>query len=563
MWINSFFRGTNNTNISLLITDLVKAIDNNDIKKAIKIIGKNEDKDTIFEMYNQKLLNYQRLNFIVSNNILQIPIQLIKVLMKNNGIMLLDIIFSRYYLYDNEFILNLLIYYKNKSPLNYFDLKKQMLKYKISIGGFYDNCGTNVRYLINPCMDGRLYVVKQLLKFGANINGESRFNWSPLHIASKYGHIDIVKYLVEHGANINKKTENGCTPLYIASEEGYEAIVKFLIEHGASVNKSDFIFRKTPLDIACEKGYETIVKMLIEHDPDVKKYENALLLVACERGYEKIVKILIEHGANINIRDDNVDSLLHIACRNGHEAVVKMLVEQKADIHKKGSKGTPLHDACENGNEAIVKYLIEKGADINVKNNENKTPIKVAYEYGNDHIVNYLNEIDADKKRRNTNDKLSYGKTSKNKIENILIENEIDLLNSDRLVDACKSENKNIIKYLIKQGANVNHKDANNDTPLTVACNNEKIIKYLVEHGADIHKKGRYNKTPLHTACECGNETAVHYLVEHGAVINIKDDHGDTPMLLAYLNGYENIVNYLKIKKIKSLTKSHLINSVY
>ncbi len=60
-------------------------------------------------------------------------------------------------------------------------------------------------------------VVKLLLKKGAEINMQNNYDETPLHISSKYGHLNIVKYLVDRNADIDTVSESGFTALHYAA----------------------------------------------------------------------------------------------------------------------------------------------------------------------------------------------------------------------------------------------------------------------------------------------------------------------------------------------------------
>ena len=66
-------------------------------------------------MYKNNQLNYKRFKFIIKNctNYLNISSNLIKALLKNNNKELLELLFKKFKFFDNDFILNLLIWYKN------------------------------------------------------------------------------------------------------------------------------------------------------------------------------------------------------------------------------------------------------------------------------------------------------------------------------------------------------------------------------------------------------------------------------------------------------------------
>ncbi|KAL6598127.1 hypothetical protein U3516DRAFT_481169, partial [Neocallimastix sp. 'constans'] len=92
-------------------------------------------KDTLLEIHTRKQLTSERLKFILKNDYddLKVSSILIKQLIKDNNVQLLDVIFNNLKYYDNSFILNLLTHYKDKRPLSESVLKNLMSneRYKI------------------------------------------------------------------------------------------------------------------------------------------------------------------------------------------------------------------------------------------------------------------------------------------------------------------------------------------------------------------------------------------------------------------------------------------------
>ena len=86
---------------------------------------------------------------------------------------------------------------------------------------------------------------------------------TPLHFASKSGHINIVHYLVVEKKNCNPNSydKRCCTPIHDAASEGHLEVVQFLIE----VQKCDpevmGAFARTP---ACQGGHLDVVQYLVE-----------------------------------------------------------------------------------------------------------------------------------------------------------------------------------------------------------------------------------------------------------------------------------------------------------
>uniref|UniRef100_T1JE69 Protein fem-1 homolog B n=1 Tax=Strigamia maritima TaxID=126957 RepID=T1JE69_STRMM len=105
----------------------------------------------------------------------------------------------------------------------------------------------------------------------------------------------------------------------------------------------------------------------------------------------------------------------------------------------------------------------------------------------------------------------------------------------------------NVVKYLVKNGANINHPTKTNSTPLRAACFDGRldIVRYLVEYNADIHIANKYNNTCLMIAAFKGHTQVVSYLLEKGANPNTKAHCGATALHFAAECGHVEIVRDL------------------
>ena len=279
----------------------------------------NNEKDIVYELYNKNELNSNRLQFITETctAYLNISSSLIKILMKDNNKELLEILFKKHLkFFDNNFIINILNYYKNQTAISdsdFFTLINND-KYKIStdvdeLYRFYysqndlDSLGGSY-YLLNACNSGNETTVKYLLKHGADINKYYSYHSTPFFNACHSGNLKLVKYLVKLGTDIHKVDINGETPLFFACEKGHQDIVKYFVEElGADINKENR-HEQTPVFRACHSGNLNLVKYLVDHGADINKedrYGDIPLYFACEEGHEDVVKYSIEKlGSDIN-----------------------------------------------------------------------------------------------------------------------------------------------------------------------------------------------------------------------------------------------------------------------
>jgi ankyrin repeat protein len=135
----------------------------------------------------------------------------------------------------------------------------------------------------------------------------------------------------------------------------------------------------------------------------------------------------------------------------------------------------------------------------------------------------------------------------------------------DELFEAAKENNLPEIRRLLSVGADVNAKNAYDETPLHWACvkGHVQVFKELLEHGADGDAKDNEESTPLHCACANGRVAAVNELLSPtdsngtstsilgkrksraGANIEAKTNQGNTPLHFASGQGHLPVVKAL------------------
>lgn len=87
--------------------------------------------------------------------------------------------------------------------------------------------------------------------------------YTPLHYASRAGHVDVVRALLEAGAAVNAATTAGrATPLHRAAYVGHVEVVKLLLHAGALPDLEDYPEGHTALDKARQQGHLQVVELL-------------------------------------------------------------------------------------------------------------------------------------------------------------------------------------------------------------------------------------------------------------------------------------------------------------
>ena len=127
---------------------------------------------------------------------------------------------------------------------------------------------------------------------------------TPLHLASRYGHIKVARFLLECGADLTAQNKDWETPLHVASRDGQVEVAHLLIERGADVSAQDKD-GKTPLHLTSTHSYRTIPQQLAE-----------------------VARILLEHGANVTARDNDGLTPLDLASQDNRVAEVTHVLIQ-------------------------------------------------------------------------------------------------------------------------------------------------------------------------------------------------------------------------------------------
>lgn len=204
-------------------------------------------------------------------------------------------------------------------------------------------------------------LVGKYVEMGINISDlKNHENQSPLHLASKKGHLFHVeallgiekeilenKVVVEEDLNsaqvslLNSLDMDKNQALHTAAEYDKDRVFQFLLKLSKDYKPVNN-YGKTPLHIIAEFGAEKCLTVLDLHVANVNQ----------EKGIKKVI--------NVNNKDFQGNTPLHLAARKGHNVLVRKLLKVGGDVTILDQKGiNSLQIAIDNRQESTVRAIIE------------------------------------------------------------------------------------------------------------------------------------------------------------------------------------------------------------
>ena len=187
-----------------------------------------------------------------------------------------------------------------------------------------------------------------------------------------------------------------------------------------------------------------------------------------------------------------------------------------------------LWECVQNGYKKLLEFILSCGTDVNAsirvpENLQKKcTLLHIASLRGQIEVVRLLLDSGADVNIRNAN-------------------------NDTALHFAARSGSADIIKLLLDKGSSVNLTSTQATTPLNLSptCDSLPAARAFVEEGATLNRTNKSDLSPLMMAAYNGKLEAVRYLVERGADIHLCSNTNKYALLLAVEGAQLDTVRFL------------------
>lgn len=339
----------------------------------------------------------------------------------------------------------------------------------------------------------------------------------------------LVRSRVDHSdVDVNKASLSGITPLLMVAEVGWSDILEILLNRGAQVDaapsgkraEENKIAGSTPLIGATKYNHPDCVKRLLAHraNPNHQNQSGiSALMLAAEQGHFECVELLVQAGADLELAP------------SGELALVMNLCGQ-----------TPLFCAAKQGQVKIVKYLLDRGANPRVQNHYGVSALWIPSQKGMFEVVELLLNAGSDP------DLAPFGQLA----------DELNITGWTPLYAAMKAREFDVVKLLLRRGANPNAVTKLGSTPFLLAseiCDLD-VIEACVEAGADLDfapsgadadTLNITGQTALFMATLKDRVDVVKYLISKGAQVDIQNRYGVSPLLLCAESGNIELVQAL------------------
>ncbi len=309
--------------------------------------------------------------------------------------------------------------------------------------------------------------------------------------------MDIIRSLVGHGVDINEINERGETPIKLAVYMAKSTSMAFS-------SLKQFPGGWTGLDTANPESVLRFTRLLLNlgANPNIGDAKGQTPIFDATG---ELIPLLLKYGVDLENRDQNGMTPFLAADPKKALALLKLGADPQATDNRKRNRWHYLDFADW---EELAQKLSELRVNINQRDKKGQTPLLFCCQKGNIKQVKFLAENGADP---------------------ALADNDGDTLPHH----AAAAGNLELLEWLLRNGASVNARNLNGQTPLYYARNNEKSAELLLRYKADPNIPDYRGNSILHRLVENGNprkRELLSFFIRHGVSLDQKNGNGETPL---------------------------------
>jgi uncharacterized protein len=296
---------------------------------------------------------------------------------------------------------------------------------------------------------------------------------------------------------------------------------------------------------------------LIARGADVNAKDNTVqsaYLIATSEGYLELLNLTLKHGADVDSKDSFNGTGLIRAADRGHADIAGRLVQADVKINHINNLGwTGLHEAIILGDGSrryvdTVRVLVAAGADLRLPSQRDQiSPLGHATSKGHNEIAQLLRAaLEADKPSKGVANQrlLAAAESGDATAAALAIRAGASLETRDErdrtpLLLAATQDRLGVARLLVYLGADPDALDDRHDTPwlVTGVTGSADMLEVLLPAEPDLRIRNRFGGTSLIPASERGHVAYVRRAVRTGIEVNHVNNLGWTALLEAVILG--------------------------
>ncbi|KAL8834144.1 MAG: hypothetical protein Q9170_003891 [Blastenia crenularia] len=372
-------------------------------------------------------------------------------------------------------------------------------------------------------------------------------NTKAIHYAASLGNEEITRILIDFGCNLEYKF-NGQAPLSSAIQASREETTELLVRTGVAINAQASGHLQSALHLATYRSFHFGMRTLLKAGAlvDIRDQPGSTPLHrAIEKGDLLGTKLLLECGANLSLMNGRgLNSLQMATVRRGpSDNILQILLDHGAKIDAydtSTSEGAwpPIMAAVWNNRPTAVQLFLRQGANINLQTTFNgrirPVLLHAAIQRRLFNVVEILLQHNPDLELR-------------------------DAENRTPLILACRMLDSRLVQRLLEAGAEVKTADGSLDALIIDLVRHKQftILQLLLDQGATLKEQALL----LHEAAAQGKNEVIEFLLRNHMPIDAKDSRTMTPLMLAAERDQQASVRLLLKNGASVDAQSHMGNT--
>ena len=269
------------------------------------------------------------------------------------------------------------------------------------------------------------------------------------------------------------------------------------------------------------------------------------LMAACNNGHLKCIALLCQYGANLQAKDESLQTPLHYAVQKNQINACRWILDKYPELRFTDFFSQLLHIASANRSLRICQWLLDLRIDVDSRNDLGQTGLMIAAREGHFNLCSWFMAHGSDIGAIDCEERTCMHYAAMNghsAIISLLAKEGLppghpDAKGEMPIHAACSKGHLEAVKTLLGLGASANETDGMGFLPIVYAVMSGSIeccelLLYKNRH--QLHSRTEHGWTLVHAAAFADRENAIQWLAKEKQLdVNDTDEEGVSPLALA------------------------------